>query len=419
MQWVAWDQNLKIRLIGETLFNMLFWMYFPFLTIYFSEALGKMTAGIMMTAPSIISIIGSMLGGYLADQFGRRSTMLIGSFLQVGMFALFALSISHWIDYIAFITISFGKSLYRPASAAMVADLVPKAKRRRVFATFATANNLGAVFGPVIGAVLFFNYRSELLWSCTLITLLYSLAILSLIRETMPEPRRKHEHTYNMWLLLKEQFLNYRLIFRDKTFFLYILAGVFITISIMQLDLYLAIYVNDYVPSQALFHWKGWSLTLDSEKVFGWMIGLNGLLFVLCIIPVTKQLENWSDRNALVLSAILSGIGMFLVGLAANVWLLFIFTVILTLGEIIHGPVVQNFVSNYAPKTARGQYMGAADLQFSIGRFIAPLTVILSTSFSPLIVFGFILSCAIISASIYVQLFKIIAIDKKIQSSST
>lgn len=182
----------------------------------------------------------------------------------------------------------------------------------------------------------------------------------------------------------------------------------FITVSIMQLDLYLAVYVRNYVPAQELFSIGGWSVALSSEEVFGWMIGLNGLLFVLLVIPVTKMLDGWSDRNSLILAACLSGFGKFLVGFTTSAWLLFGITVILTIGELIHGPVVQNFVSKYAPENARGQYMGASDLQYSLGRFIAPLTVILSVSLSPVLIFGFIMVCALISAVIYVFMFKIL-----------
>jgi MFS transporter, DHA1 family, multidrug resistance protein B len=387
---------------------MLFWMYYPFLTIYFSEELGVVKAGILMTAPAIISIFGGMVGGYITDQFGRRRMMLIGSFMQAFFFALFSLSISPWFDYAAFIGISMGKAFYRPASSAMVVDLVPDAQRRSVFATFASANNLGAVLGPIIGVVLFFQYRGELLWTCTVVTFLYSIAIFFMIRETMPKRERKDEAVKGNKLLwdIKQQCVNYYIILKDKVFFFYILGGIFITVSMMQLDLYLALYVRNFVPAQELFSVGGWSVRLSSEEVFGWMLGLNGLLFVLCVIPITKMLNGWSDRNSLILVALLSGGGMFFVGFTTSAWLLFGLTVILTIGEIIHGPVVQNFVSNYAPKNARGQYMAASNLQYSLGRFIAPLTVVLSVSLSPVMIFGLMMICALISAFIYVFMFK-------------
>ncbi|MBT2601388.1 MULTISPECIES: MFS transporter [unclassified Oceanobacillus] len=406
MSWITWDRNLKIRLLGETLFNMLFWMYFPFLTIYFSESIGVVEAGFMMTAPAIISIFGGMIGGYFADEYGRRNIMILGSFMQAMFFALFALSVSPWIDYIAFVGISLGKAFYRPASSAMVADLVSEKERRNVFATFASANNIGAIFGPFLGAVLFFQYRTELLWSCTFIASLYFGIILLLMRETMLIQKSKKKTT--ALSVIKNQWKSYFHILKDKVYLYYIVGGMFITISIMQLDLYLALYVKNYVPAQQLFSIGDWSFSLNSEQIFGWMIGLNGLLFVLLVIPITKRINGWSDRNALVLAASLSGIGMFSVGLSTNIWLLFILTVIFTIGEIIHGPVVQNFVVSYAPKSAIGQYIGASDLQYSFGRFIAPFTVILSSVFPPMFIFGFILLCACISTLFYIRMFNFI-----------
>jgi MFS transporter, DHA1 family, multidrug resistance protein B len=404
---LSWDLNLKVRLVGETLYNTLFWMYFPFLTLYFSKTFGITIAGLLMSIPPLIGIVGSLLGGYLSDRLGRRVTMLYGALMQTGMFALFALSISDWVDYVAYIGISLGGAIYHPASNAMVADLTPEKDRRKVFATFVTAMNIGCVFGPLLGSVFFFQYRSELLWTCTFVTLIYFIAILLMIRETVPESARKSEQATRLSSIFKEQWKNYQVIFFDKVFALYILAGIFVTIAFRQLNMYLAIYVEDYVPAQTLFSWKDWSFELSSMEVFGWIMGLNGLMFVLCVIPVTKWFEHWSDRNSLILSSFLFGFGMFLVGLTTNVWLLFGFVIIFTIGEILNGPVSSSFVSKYAPEEARGQYMGASNLQFSIGRFLSPLTLILSTWLPAVGVFGFIFLCTLISIGIYLKLFQI------------
>jgi DHA1 family multidrug resistance protein B-like MFS transporter len=408
MQWLSWDLNLKVRLIGETLFHTLFWMYFPFMALYFSDAFGKDVAGVLLTVPPLVGIIGSLLGGYLSDTLGRRPAMLLGAFLQSAMFALFALSTSHWIDYLAYIGIGLGGSIYWPASSAMVADLTPEEDRRVVFATFYTAMNIGVVFGPVLGSIFFLHYRSALLLTCTLVTLAYAITIFFLVKETLPETAKTAARADKKTSILKEQLKNYAVIFRDKVFALYIAAGILVAITFMQLDLYLAVYVKEFVPAQTLLAWKDWSFTLSSTEVFGWMVGINGLLVVLFTLPVTKWFEHWSDRNSLIFSSVLFGFGMFFIGLTTDVWLLFGCIVILTLGELIRTPVVQSFVSKYAPEDARGQYMGASSLQFSIGRFIAPLTIGLSAWMSPLGVFGIILLCSLLSAWLYVKLFQLL-----------
>jgi DHA1 family multidrug resistance protein B-like MFS transporter len=408
VNWFKWDLNLKIRLTGDTLFNLLFWMYFPFITLFFSDAFGKSIASMLMAVPPLISLVGSLFGGLLSDRLGRRPAMLLGAFLQTSMFALFALSSSHWLDYLAYIGLGLGGAIYTPASSAMVADMIPEKERRMVYATFVTGRNIGAIFGPALGSVFFFRYRHELLWTCTTVTMLYFLAILFMIRETLPETARVTRSGHKLSGILKEQVSSYGIIFRDKVFALYIAAGILVTIAFMQLDMYLAVYVKEYVPAQQLLEFRGWTLSFSSTQVFGWMLGLNGLLFVLCALPVTKLFEKWSERNILIMSTLLFGVGMFMIGLTTHVWLLFIFTFIFTIGELSRSPVTDSFISKYAPENARGQYIGASSLQYSVGRFIAPVTIMLSTWFPPQVVFGVIFLVTILSSLLYVKVFRII-----------
>lgn len=407
MQIRLWDTNLKVRLIGEALFNMLFWMYFPFLTIYFGEALGNHIAGILMAVPPIFTMVGSLLGGTLTDRLGRRPIMLFGTSLQALMFALFAMSPSPWIDYIAFIGIGIGGAIYRPASSAMVADLVPEDMLRQIFATFMTANNIGAVLGPALGAIFFFQFRQELLWTCTLVLLLYLIAIYFIVHETMPHSEKVPKGMTSISHVFKDQWNNYTIIFRDKVFLIYILAGIFSLIPIMQLDLYLPVFVINEVPAQALFAWNGSSFILSSKEIFGWLVGFNGLLFVIFILPVTKWFHNWNERNVFILSSLLSGLGTFFVGLNTNIWFLFFITIIFTFGEIVRSPVQQSFISRYAPVHARGQYMAADSLQYTIGKFLAPITVFLSSWVPAMGIFSTILGFALISIIFYIHLFRI------------
>jgi MFS transporter, DHA1 family, multidrug resistance protein B len=58
MRWKGWDLNLKIRLLGE---DILFWMFFPFMAVYFSEAFGKSTAGLLLILAQVVSRLGQGL----------------------------------------------------------------------------------------------------------------------------------------------------------------------------------------------------------------------------------------------------------------------------------------------------------------------------------------------------------------------
>ncbi|MET1249401.1 hypothetical protein ABWW58_11475 [Sporolactobacillus sp. STCC-11] len=55
MTILKWDHNLQIRLLGEAIVHLFYWMYFPFLTVYFSRELGNSIAGMLMMIPPIVS----------------------------------------------------------------------------------------------------------------------------------------------------------------------------------------------------------------------------------------------------------------------------------------------------------------------------------------------------------------------------
>lgn len=144
--------------------------------------------------------------------------------------------------------------MYWPASSAMVADLTTEDERRVVFATFYTAMNIGVVAGPVLGSIFFVHYRFELLLACTIVEFVYGVLLFFLIRETLPSLIGKAEAALTKRFSLKEQFRSYAVIFTDKPFAIYILAGILVAIAFMQLDLYMALYVKSTCP---VSRWSG------------------------------------------------------------------------------------------------------------------------------------------------------------------
>ncbi|HYK71864.1 MAG TPA: MFS transporter, partial [Pseudoneobacillus sp.] len=120
-----WDINLKIRLFGEGMMNITYWMFFPFLTIYFAEEFGKGKVGLLLIFSQLFSVFANLLGGYCADRFGRKRMMVFASLGQGFFFLLFACANSPWITspwtaFISYSFIGFFGSLYVPASQAMV-----------------------------------------------------------------------------------------------------------------------------------------------------------------------------------------------------------------------------------------------------------------------------------------------------------
>src|SRR5206468_7664734 len=114
----------------------------PFLAIYMT-GLGYTAAeaGVAIAAYGIGTLCASLLGGYLADRLGRRKTIVLSMF-SVAV-AMLCLSQARGLPMIILLSAVAGLTgeLYRPASTALLADLVPAGQRVTAFAAYRMALN--------------------------------------------------------------------------------------------------------------------------------------------------------------------------------------------------------------------------------------------------------------------------------------
>ncbi|MFZ3590239.1 MDR family MFS transporter [Bacillus sp. DJP31] len=381
-----WDTNLKVRLYGEFFVNVLFWMFFPFMAIYFADEFGKVTAGLLLVFSQVFGVLANLVGGYCADHFGRKRMMVVASYGQGLSFLVFAMANSVWLDspMISFICFTlngvFG-SLYWPASQAMVADVVEEKDRSSVFAMFYTAINIAVVFGPVIGGIFFFQHRFELLLVAGLTSVVLGFLLHKLIKETAPglqKLRVKTSEKETWYGAIAKQIADYKVIIQDRTFLLFIIAGVLGAQTFMQLDLLMAVYTKELVPLQTLLAFGEWKLVLGGEQALGLIIAFNGFMVALLTVFITKQADRFRERDVFIASALLYGAGIFLFGQTTWIWVLLAAMVLFTFAEIMVVGIQQSFVSKLSPEDMRGQYFAAASLRFTLGRTLAPLSISLS-----------------------------------------
>ena len=98
----------------------------PFLALYMTgQGYTTVQAGLSIASYGCGVLCASILGGYLADRFGRRKTIVLSMFS--GAAAMLCLSQAHSLATFAIFAAFAGLTgeLYRPASSALLADLVP------------------------------------------------------------------------------------------------------------------------------------------------------------------------------------------------------------------------------------------------------------------------------------------------------
>ncbi|GGE37477.1 multidrug resistance protein [Pullulanibacillus camelliae] len=416
-----WDLNLKVRLLGEGMTNLLFWMFFPFMAIYFSNAFGKESAGALLVASQVLSVAVGLVGGYCADHFGRKRMMVLSCIGEALSFVFFALANSPWLDspvltFISFSLLGLFGQLYWPASHAMVADVVPEKHRSSVFAVFYTSINISVVIGPLLGGIFFFDYRFPFLLVCLAISILLVVILQKYIRETAPEVQAREVKEGKWYHYLKEQLHDYRVITTDKIFLIFILAGVLVAQTFMQLDLVMAVYTTEQVPVQHLLSFGHLHFDIGGKEVFSWIVAENGLLVALFTVFMTKWMVRYKEKSVFMGSALSYGIAIMVFGLTTNIWVLFLSIVLFTAAELMVVGIQDAFVSKLAPENMRGQYFAASSLRFSIGRTIAPVAIPLTVWVGYFWTFIILGGLAFIGVVLYSVMFRLLA--KKDQAQS-
>ncbi|MDN3448727.1 MFS transporter [Planococcus sp. APC 3906] len=410
-----WNRNLKVRLVGEFFMNTSYWMVFPFLAIYFAEEFGKSTAGLLLVLSQVFSVAANLVGGYCADRFGRRTMLVVASIGQGFAFLLFAYANSPWLEspilgFIAFTIAGMGGSLYWPASQAMIADVIPEKYRSDVFAIFYTTLNIAVVVGPLFGAVLFFSYRFELLLIVAVISMILGTVLRLYTNETLPQSvidKWQREESVGVLGAVGKQVKEYGVIFKDKLFLLFVIAGILGAQTFMQLDLLIPVFLKETIDEQTVAAFMGRELTVTGETSFGVLLSENGLLVALFTVIITRWMTRFREKWVFFMSAILYGVSMLIFPITSWFWMFVLAMAVFTFAELMVVGVQQSFISKLAPEEMRGQYFAAASLRYTIGRMIAPLSIPMTAWFGFGWTFTILALLAFASGVIYYWMFQL------------
>jgi len=332
---------------------------FVFLTIYISErlGLGKTFAANCFGVFGVGSIVSSLIGGQLADRFGRKPIMLTALFGGAVMLLVMSVVQERWAFLAAVLALSLTMEMYRPAASAMIGDLVDTTQRPLAFSLMYIAFNLGFAVAAPIGGFLA-NYSFQLLFVADAITTAaYGLIIVYFIKETLPNHAvLNSSQTVQKHVPWSEAIGH---IGRDTTFLMFSAATFLTSLVFMQAFSTLPIYMSE--------------LGLSKQDV-GWLLSANGVLIVLLQLPVTHFLNRFHRVLMILSGEVLIAFGFGLTTFAETGPLLLLTIVIWTLGEVVQAAFKQSMVADLAPVAMRARYMGVFSLSHAFGLAIgAPI----------------------------------------------
>jgi len=310
--------------------------------------------GLIFGVWSASSLIGSMIGGALADKFGRKSVIIFGliSSAVTGILMGLVQDISSF--YLLALIAGVFSDIGHPASQAMVADLLEVEQRPEGYGLLRVIANLSMTIGPAIGGALAGVSYLLLFVIDAVASSITALIFLFAIPETKPEEAESHQSQSIMKTLV-----GYKEVLKDKVFIAFVFATMIILFVYTQMYSTLSVFLN--------------SVHGVSARGFGYMMSMNAAMVVFFQFWVTKRVKNQQPLIMMVLASAIYGIGFVLFGFVQSTASFFLGMAIITIGEMVHIPVAQALAAFFAPEDMRGRYMAAYSLGWAIPNTFAPL----------------------------------------------
>jgi MFS family permease len=347
----------------------------PFLTLYLRDQ-GYTIAdvGIAIGAYGAGSLSASFIGGYLADFIGRRKTIVLSMFSAAA--AMLLLSQARSLPAIIACTALAGLSgeLYRPASSALLTDLVPPDRRVTAFSAYRMAFNAGWAFGPATAGFLAAHGYFWLFVGDAASSVLFGLVALFALPHGMVVHRRDSNWRDSLQILRRDQRLHQML-----------LAVFGISFVFYQMTSTFGIHVTRLGFSTA---------------TYGGILSLNGVLVVFCELPLTTITRRFPERKVIATGFLLIGLGFALNAGARTVPALAGCMSLFTLGEMVAIPISAAYLANLSPPHMRGRYAGVYGLTWASALMFAPGLGMKMLAYNPFLLWSACGALGLVSAAI-------------------
>ncbi|HJP65469.1 MAG TPA: MFS transporter [Actinomycetota bacterium] len=334
-------------LIGGAFLNRFASFAVVFLVLYLTR-LGTsiQNAGVAVAVWGAGEVLASVIGGHLADRVGRRDTIVLSMVASAA--AMVVIAEVH--SYAAIVPVAFvaglSSEMYRPAGAALLADLVPAGQRVTAFAALRLAVNLSIAAGAAVAGFLANHAITWVFLSDAATSVLFVIVAVT----TLPRGRRTAQAD-------DTALRGYRNALRDRAFTLFLVASA------------LAAFVYFQQQSTLPLHVRASGL---SNADFGLLLSLNGILVVAFELPLSALTMRLPPRAMIALGFVLVGVGFGLTAVSHSLTALMATVAIWTLGEMIGAPIGYAYVADVAPENLRGRYQGLYGLCWSSGVVTGP-----------------------------------------------
>jgi MFS family permease len=338
--WILFAGTFVLRLAS---------FVFPFLALYLTRnGLSVTQAGLAITGYGIGATLAQLSGGLLTDRIGRRNAIAISMITSAGLVLLLLQARSLPAVLAIVIVYSFFAELHRPASGALIADLVPPAHRVAAYAFNRLLFNIAFAVGLALGGFLA-EEHFEVLFVADAVTSA-AFGVISLV--ALPHGTRTTKEQDRQIGGARAAIL------ADKGFLL-VLAAILASALV---------YAQGYSTFPLWVRDQGFP-----ERVYGFLQGGNGLLVAVFELGVTAIAMRYPRIRMIALGVLLTGLGFGGFGILLSGVGMAVAVAVWSFGEMFGSPSTAAFIADRAPAHLRGRYQSALGITYSLAFTIGPI----------------------------------------------
>ncbi|CAM3341652.1 MDR family MFS transporter [Stackebrandtia soli] len=338
-----------------TLINRLGSFVVIYMTLYLSVVrdLSPGVIGILLGAQGAGAIVGTQVSGALTDRWGRRKTLLLANVLSIAVLIALAFVSQVWLIGVLLAALGGTMNMARPAFSAMIADLIPAARRIQAYTLNYWAINLG-FSGAALLAGLVAGWNFQLIFFINAAAITVSTVI---IWFKIPETRPADAVVPDTPRAAERSRGSLRIIARDRVFLAFV--------GLTFLPAFLMSSMEALLPLQV----TGSGLT---EQQYSWIIATNGIIIVVGQLFIPKLVDGRSRTRVLALASVFWAVGVGATGIASSVPVFMLTVLVWTIGEMLQTPANSATIADLAPADMRGRYQATFSLSWQAASLTAP-----------------------------------------------
>ena len=345
----------KVRLFTPTVWLVVcatmaarftFFMVWPYLAVFLHEdhALNPWQIGAFLTTAGAIGACAGFYVGYLSDRFGRRRVILSGLIVSMTSLSLLAISGNLLIIMAAMTAQSIARGAIETPGKALMTDVLDdrEAKDLALHARY-YALNIGAAFGPVVGAYWgLTGHKLTFLLVASVMALYFVVAVLVFFRLDPAPVSSKPASSFSFFDVLQ-------VLRSDRVFLIFVLAMALGGVGYAQID-------------SGLVQYFTLSGEIDVRAFFPYVVLLNGMTVLVFQFPLLALMRRVAPFLRAMIGILLLSLSFAMLAIVpiTSKALILLSIFVLSLGEVILFPTAQVLIDRLAPDEMKGSYFGAA-----------------------------------------------------------